>query len=89
MTGHQHSYERLALLGPKRPARSERTSVFLVGTGGAGLANLGSPKMESEVQNCTPLATIAVTSYSETTAAPLTTYTYQVRARDAAGTFRR
>jgi chitodextrinase len=167
MTGHQHSYERLALLGPSGQPDAQGIRSFLVGTGGATLARLGSGRVGSEVRNdttfgvmkltlhpqgydwaflpkagqtftdsgaescrgaapdtvpptqptnlsaTTPLgrvdlswqastdnvgvasydvlrdgttiATIAGTSYSDNQTTPLTTYTYQVRARDGAG----
>jgi len=168
LTGHQHSYERLALLGPTGSLDANGIRSFVVGTGGAGLASSGSATTGSQVRNdntfgvlkltlrqqgyewaflpiagqtftdsgaeaCRPasvdsspptqptnltattppnrvdlswlgssdnvgiagydvirngetLATVgAVTSYSDATVAPLTTYTYEVRARDASG----
>ena len=168
LTGHQHSYERMALLGPTGSPNASGIRSFVVGTGGAGLASSGSATTGSQVRNdttfgvlkltlrqqgyewafvpiagqtftdsgaeaCRPasvdsspptqptnltatappnrvdlswqgssdnvgiagydvirngqtLATVgAVTSYSDATVAPLTTYTYEVRARDASG----
>jgi chitodextrinase len=167
MTGHQHNYERFALLGPTGTPNENGIRSFVVGTGGASLARISTPHASSEVRNdrtfgvvkltlhdqgydwaflpiagqtftdsggeacrgagpdnvpptqptnlaaTTPLdrvdltwnastdnvgvagydvqrdgatiATIAGASYSDETAAPQTTYTYRVRARDAAG----
>jgi chitodextrinase len=168
LTGHQHSYERMALLGPTGSLNADGIRSFVVGTGGAALASSGSATTGSQVRNdntfgvlkltlrqqgyewafipiagqtftdsgaeaCRPasvdsspptqpsnltatappnrvdlswrgssdnvgiagydvirngatLATVgAVTSYSDETVAPLTTYTYEVRARDASG----
>jgi chitodextrinase len=62
-----------------------------VGAGGVNLSwgassdNVGVTNYEI-LRNGAPLATIgAVTTYADTTTAPGTTYSYQVRARDAAG----
>src|SRR6185312_14029989 len=69
-----------------RATASSTTSVALTwnaatDTGGSGLAGYRIFRNGSS----TPLATVTTTSYSDTTVAANTSYTYTVRARDGAG----
>jgi chitodextrinase len=61
MTGHQHSYERLALLGPTGEPDANGIRSFLVGTGGAPVAKLGTPRVGSQVRNDTTFGVMKLT----------------------------
>ena len=51
LVGHQHNYERFALLGPTGALDTNGIRSFIVGTGGASLHSIGSPATGSQVRN--------------------------------------
>jgi hypothetical protein len=51
LAGHDHHYERFALLDPDRAAASDGIQSFVVGTGGKSLYELGAAKSGSVVRD--------------------------------------
>jgi hypothetical protein len=50
LAGHEHNYERFALLDPDRAPSSDGIQSFVVGTGGKSLYQFGKPKPGSLVR---------------------------------------
>jgi hypothetical protein len=61
LTGHEHNYERFAEMDGSGAAVSEGLRAFVVGTGGAGLYDFGTPLGTSEVRDSSTFGVLKLT----------------------------
>jgi acid phosphatase type 7 len=64
ITGHEHNYERFAEMDGSGTAVSEGLREIIVGTGGAGLYDLGTPLAASEIRDSSTFGVLKLTLHT-------------------------